>query len=199
MVLATYHLADVFWPSVSGPVTAPELWPQHLLDRSPWRLHPFSSAGSCLNAGTRVSLQGRSLIRLQFPLVSALHLYPVSSGVSSVSSLLLRAPDPSTEPLSHLCALAWRTALYALNIGTGPGTAVSLLFQIGTELWHENHFTLGGSLLPPGGSEALDGTQNFLCPWLQLSPEAPPTKPGQVPFPTATTPSSTGNRTCHLW
>lgn len=60
--------------------------------QSAWRLRPFSSAGFCLNTGTRGTLQGRSLIHLQFPLVSALHLCTVSSVVSSVSSLFLRAP-----------------------------------------------------------------------------------------------------------
>lgn len=146
-----------------------------------------------------MSPQGRSLICLQFPLVFALRLYLVSSVVSSVSSLVLRAPSPSPEPHSHLCALAWRTALCALDIGTGPGTAVSFLFQIGAELWHGNRFTLGGSLLPPGGSQAPDGTQDFLCLGSNCLLRLPRPTLARFPSPQPPSPPLLGTEPRHLW
>lgn len=189
-----FCLAFCFWASHSCRAASSDL-----LDRSAWRLRPFSSAGFCLNTGTQGTLQGRSLIHLQFPLVSALHLCTVSSVVSSVSSLFLRAPALSAEPLSHLCPLAWRTALYALGIGTGPGTAVSPLFQIGTELWCVNHLTLGGSLLPPGWSQAPDGTQDFLCLGSSCLLRLPRPTLARFPSPQPPPPPLLGTEPCHLW
>lgn len=74
----SYHLANGFWPFVSGPVTALELWPQHLSDRSTWRLHLFST-GSCLSAGTGVSLQGKP----HSPSVSSCLCFPPLLGQQS--------------------------------------------------------------------------------------------------------------------
>lgn len=75
-----YHLANGFWPCVSGPVTAPELWPQHLLDRSAWRRHRllYGLLPQCWNT---CAPPGGSFTRLRFSCLCSPSL--VSRAVSS--------------------------------------------------------------------------------------------------------------------
>lgn len=192
-----YHPAGVSWPLVSGPVTAPELWPQHLSDRVAWVLCPFSMS-SCLNARP-CAPQGRNLTCLPFPLISSFHLCLVSSAASSVSSLFSRVPALSPGPLLHLCPLALRTGfptpwaqvlcLAELSVG---------LLSVGTELWHESHLIASMGPYCPQCGARLQWHSGPPVPWLQLSPATPPSNPSQAHFPTPSPPPLLVT-TSHLW